>query len=411
MKRRQVQTTLGEDATVCKKGRSSDNSPDIRDVRETPPDSAPRPEDCDAYWAARAQADAAAAPPVPVKTDEADLATPVRPEGAACVKVVTWNVAGFRAVLKKGFRDYVAREQPDVLCLQETKVAERMVPAAELPPGYASVTFYECADTPGRHGTALLARTAPLAVRRGLGDPALDREGRAITAEYPSFFVVCTYVPNSSEGLVHWAYRCRWDAALLAYLQELDARKPVVWCGDLNVAHRWVDIYNPKPHVCDPSSPHALTPLFFNVHLTGHRCLSHVHTGTDMNWFSTWIRHQLNKTPGFLYGERDNFTKVLSSGFVDVYEHFYPGARGMFTFWSYRGGGRAKNNGWRLDYFVVSERALGRVLAIWRRPTVMGSDHCPLGILFSIADSAADLTANSTADPSVDAAVDAAVDS
>lgn len=115
------------------------------------------------------------------------------------------------------------------------------------------------------------------------------------------------------------------------------------------------------------------------THNVSHLCAwTHTHT---------FFCHQLNKTPGFLYGERDNFSKVLASGFVDVYEHFYPGARGMFTFWSYRGGGRAKNNGWRLDYFVVSERALSRVQAVWRRPTVMGSDHCPLGILFSIADS------------------------
>ena len=377
MKRGKVQTTLGEDATVCKKGRGTG---DYRDLRETPPASAPRAEDCDAYWAART--DARPATPVPVATDEADLATPVRPAGSACVKIVSWNVAGFRAVLKKGFRDYVAREQPDVLCLQETKVAERMVPAAELPAGYTSVTFYGCEDTPGRHGTALLSRTAPLAVRRGLGDAALDHEGRAITAEYASFFVVCTYVPNSSEGLVHWAYRRRWDDALLAYLRTLDAQKPVVWCGDLNVAHRWVDLYNPKAHVCCSLSP--LCPYTPMVGLSLHML---THATILTRGCCTHTRHQLNKTPGFLYGERDNFTKVLASGFVDVYEHFYPGARGMYTFWSYRGGGRAKNHGWRLDYFVVSERAHGRVLAVWRRPTVMGSDHCPLGILFSTADS------------------------
>ena len=268
MKRGKVQTTLGDDATVCKRGRGT---PDYRDLREAPPDSAPRAEDCDAYWAARTAA--RADPPVPVATDEADRATPGRPAGVPCVQIVSWNVAGFRAVLKKGFRDYVAREQPDVLCLQETKVAERMVPAKELPAGYASVTFYECEDTPGRHGTALLSRAAPLAVHRGLGDPALDHEGRVITAEYASFFVVCTYVPNSSEGLVHWAYRRRWDDALLAHLQKLDAQKPVVWCGDLNVAHRWIDIYNPKAHVCS----HRFLSITTHRHTTFLTCV-HGHT-------------------------------------------------------------------------------------------------------------------------------------
>jgi len=215
-----------------------------------------------------------------------------------------------------------------------------MVPKKELPEGYSCVTFYACTENPGRHGTAILSREEPIEVTRGLGDEMLDKEGRIITAEYESFYVVCTYVPNSSEGLVHWAYRKRWDKAFLEYMKALDAKKPVIWCGDLNVAHRWVDL-------CRPAS-------------------------------------NLNKTAGFTYGERDDFSELLASGFVDTYAHFYPGKRGMYTFWSYRGGGREKNVGWRLDYFVVSQRALNRVLAVWRRPSVRGSDHCPIGLLFSL---------------------------
>ena len=357
--KKQQQTTLEPDGTVSKKPKMED----YRDLREAPPTSEPRAEDKDAYW--KAKEGEKADPPVPVETDETDLESPKALPGTRAVKVVSWNVAGFRSVLKKGFLDYVAKEQPDVLCLQETKIAEKIVSERDLPPGYECTVFYECADAVGRHGTALLSREKPLDVRKGMGIPELDIEGRLITAEFDTFFVVCTYVPNSSDGLVHWAYRRRWDEAFLAYLKELDAKKPVIWCGDLNVAHRWVDVYKPTSFVCCSHNHHHY-----------HVLLSHVSLllgGT-----------QLNKVPGFLYGERDNFTRVLESGFVDVYEHFYPGARGMYTFWSYRGGGRAKNNGWRLDYFVLSKRALDRVQAVWRRPTVTGSDHCPIGLLFTV---------------------------
>ena len=344
MKRRQVQSTFKADGSVSTEApeetkTKASKMTDFRDLREAPPTSEPREEDKNAYWAAKE--DERADPPIALETDEEDLSSPHLLPGMRAVKIVTWNVAGFRAVLKKGFKDYVEKEQPDILCLQETKISEKIVPMKELPSGYECITFYECSDAPGRHGTALFSREKPIEVRRGLGDEMLDKEGRIITAEFESFYVICTYVPNSSEGLVHWAYRKHWDEVFLEYMKALDAKKPVIWCGDLNVAHRWIDLFNPSAH--------------------------------------------LNKTPGFLYGERDDFSKVLSSGFVDTYAHYYPGKRGMFTFWSYRGGGRAKNSGWRLDYFVVSQRVLDRVLAVWRRPSVMGSDHCPLGIMFSIA--------------------------
>jgi len=351
-RRRQVQSTFSSDGSVSTKTPAAEPSADAdetkkksakmvdpRTIIEAPPTSPPRDEDKNSYWAAKESE--RADPPIAFDTVEEDLSSPKIPPDVRAVKIVTWNVAGFRSVLKKGFRDYVEREQPDILCLQETKIKEAMVPKKDLPDGYECVTFYECSDSPGRHGTALLSRETPIDVHLGLGDEMLDKEGRIITAEYETFYVICTYVPNSSEGLKHWAYRRRWDEAFLEYIKTLDAKKPVIWCGDLNVAHRWVDL-------CRPAS-------------------------------------NLNKTPGFLYGERDDFSKLLSCGFVDTYAHYYPGRRGMYTFWSWRGNARATNSGWRLDYFVVSRRVLDRVLAVFRRPTVMGSDHCPLGMVFSIA--------------------------
>jgi len=338
MKRKQVQATLEFDGSVTTKPSKKSKDMDPREIIEAPPTSGPRAEDCDGYWKTRESL--VADPPIPLETDEEDLSTPKLLPGMRAVKIVSWNVAGYRACWKKGLKQYVEEEKPDILCLQETKVAEKMVTEKDVPEGYSCVTFYECSESAGRHGTALLSRENPIDVRRGLGDEMLDKEGRIITAEFESYFVVCTYVPNSSEGLKHWAYRQRWDEAFLKYIKELDAKKPVIWCGDLNVAHRWVDL-------CRPAS-------------------------------------NLNKTPGFLYGERDDFSAVLASGFVDTYAHFYPGKRGMYTFWSFRGGNRPKNNGWRLDYFVVSERVLDRVLAVWRRPSVMGSDHCPIGLLYRI---------------------------
>jgi len=343
MKRGKVQSTFKADGSVTTEPEETKEKRskmvDYRDLREAPPTSGPRAEDCNAYWAAKESE--RADPPVTLETDEEDLASPELLPGMRAVKIVSWNVAGFRSVLKKGFKDYVEKENPDIICLQETKIAEKMVNPKDLPSGYECITFYECSDSVGRHGTALLSREKPIDVRRGFGDEMLDKEGRMITAEYELFYLICTYVPNSSEGLVHWAYRKRWDAAFLDYIKALDAKKPVIWCGDLNVAHRWIDLCRPAPN--------------------------------------------LNKTAGFLYGERDDFSALLASGFVDSYAHYYPEKRGMYTFWSYRGNGRATNSGWRLDYFVVSERVLNRVLAVWRRPKVMGSDHCPIGMYFNIA--------------------------
>eukprot|EP00727_Mastigamoeba_balamuthi_P000048 m51a1_g1004 putative exodeoxyribonuclease iii (316) ;mRNA; f:585766-587797 len=256
------------------------------------------------------------------------------PKKRTRLKIVSWNVAGFKAVLKKGFKEYLAREDADVVCLQETKIAPSAV-RAEDTPGYHA-TFYECAKSAGNHGTALLSKQKPLSVAKGLGVAKLDTEGRVITAEFDAFYVVSCYVPNSSRGLVHWPLRKEWDAAFLEHMKKLDASKPVIYCGDLNVAHLWIDLANPKTN--------------------------------------------LNRTAGFLYGERDNFTTLLKAGFADVYRHHYPKRRKFYTFWTYMGGARAKNIGWRLDYFVVSQRLLPKVTQIWRRPKVQGSDHCPLCI-------------------------------
>lgn len=291
-----------------------------------------RPEDCDAFWAAdsdRASIDGGDDSP-------ADYGVPAVPDDARHVKIVSWNVAGLRAALGKGLADYVRREQPDVLCLQETKIAADDAAVAAALPGYTLRCVHACADAPGRHGTALFTRDAcrvqPLRVTRALlGDASLDREGRLVAAEFATFHVLCCYTPNSSRGAAHWPLRDAWDAAFRAYVRRLDAEKPVVWCGDLNVARLWIDLANPKTNC--------------------------------------------NRTAGFLYGERDNMQRLLDEAdFVDVYRERFPRRKGFYTFWTYMGGARAKDVGWRLDYFITSRRILPAVKAIFRRATVQGSE-------------------------------------
>lgn len=191
-----------------------------------------------------------------------------------------------------------------------------------------------------------------------MGIAELDTEGRLITAEFEAFYVMCCYVPNSSQNLSHWPLRKKWDAAFLEFIKTHDAKKPVIYCGDLNVARLWIDLKNPKTNVRVFSlpPPHSLLSL------------------TSENL-------QKNKTAGFLYGERDNFNVLLESGFVDVFRQFFPKRKGFFTFWTYKAGPREKNIGWRLDYFIVSRRFMPSIKTIWRRPKVMGSDHCPLCIM------------------------------
>ncbi|NXA02767.1 APEX1 lyase, partial [Nesospiza acunhae] len=235
---------------------------------------------------------------------------------------------------------WVQEEAPDVLCLQETKCAASAVPAElrELP-GLPHQFWCSAKDRPGYSGVGLLARTQPLDVTYGIGDPEHDVDGRVVTAEFPSLFVVCAYVPNAGRGLVRLEPRLRFNAAFLQFLQRLDARKPVLLCGDLNVAHNEIDLCHPRAN---------------------------------------------RASAGFTPQEREGFSKLLDAGFVDSFRHLYPEARGAFTFWTYLGGARARNVGWRLDYAVVSRRLLGALCDCKIRNAVQGSDHCPITALLAI---------------------------
>ena len=246
------------------------------------------------------------------------------------MKLVSWNVNGLRAVLGKGFLDYVAEENPDILCLQETKLQPEQA-VFDLD-GYHR--FFNSADKKGYSGTAILTKEEPLSVTYDFGDDIHRHEGRIITAEYPDFYLVCCYTPNSQDELKRLDYRMQWEDDLRAYLKELDAVKPVVYCGDLNVAHCEIDLKNPKT-----------------------------------NRFSA----------GFSDEEREKFTRLLDSGFADTFRQLYP-EKVQYSWWSYMYHAREKNVGWRIDYFVVSNRLLPKVKDSYLLNEVMGSDHCPAGL-------------------------------
>jgi len=237
--------------------------------------------------------------------------------------------------MKKGFAEYVKAEDPDIICLQETKIAEEMALKEKLPAGYHA--YFNAAAQKGHHGTGLLSKIKPISVTRGLGIAEHDDEGRCITAEYEKFYLVTTYTPNASRGLVNLDYRVKkWDVDFLKYLKKLEETKPVIWCGDLNVAHQEIDLKNPKGN---------------------------------------------KKNAGFTQEERDSFTKILSNGFVDTFRHFYPTQADAYTFWTYIGGARAKDVGWRLDYYIVSQSLMPSVVDSVIRKYVPGSDHAPIVLL------------------------------
>ena len=247
------------------------------------------------------------------------------------MKLVSWNVNGLRAVLRKNFLDYVAEEAPDMLCLQETKAGpddvEQLWPAAY-------TTYWNTAEKKGYSGTALFTRTRPLSVARGIGRIAHDKEGRVLTAEYANFFLVNVYVPNSQRELTRLSYRQQWDRDFLRYLKKLEARKPVIFCGDLNVAHTEIDLANPRANVGN----HGFTPQ-----------------------------------------ERAGFGAFVKTGFVDTFREFETGG-GHYTWWSPLAGVRARNVGWRIDYFLISAALRPQLKRAFIRPDVPGSDHCPVGI-------------------------------
>lgn len=245
------------------------------------------------------------------------------------MKLISWNVNGLRACMQKGFLDFFREADADIFCLQETKLQEGQHDL-ELP-GYYQ--YWNYAEKKGYSGTALFSKKKPLQVTYGMGVEKHDREGRIITAEFADFYVVTVYTPNSQRELARLAYRMEWEADFLNYVKGLDEKKPVIFCGDLNVAHREIDLKNPKTN---------------------------------------------RKNAGFTDEERACFTAVLESGFVDTFRYFYPDLEDVYSWWSYMFQARAKNAGWRIDYFVVSERLKERLEDAKIHTQVPGSDHCPV---------------------------------
>jgi exodeoxyribonuclease-3 len=248
------------------------------------------------------------------------------------VKFISWNVNGLRACLKKGFNDFFRSAEADVFCLQETKLQEEQV--AEEWPGYAA--YWHSAEKKGYSGTAVLTRLEPLAVSRGIVRDEHEGEGRVITLEFADFQLVNVYTPNAQRELARLPYRMEWDDVFRAYLTELDAQKPLVVCGDMNVAHQEIDLKNYKTN---------------------------------------------RRNAGFTDEERGKFTALLAAGFVDTFRLLYPERRDAYTWWSYMFSARQNNSGWRIDYFLVSRRLAERVRDSLIYADVLGSDHCPVGLI------------------------------
>ena len=245
------------------------------------------------------------------------------------MKLISWNVNGLRACIGKGFLDFVNFIDADVICLQETKLQPHQI-ELDLPQYHI---YWNSADKKGYSGTAVFTKQEPLSVTYDFGEDIHRHEGRVITCEYPDFYLVCCYTPNSQDELRRLSYRMEWEDALRAYLLRLDAEKPVIYCGDLNVAHEEIDIKNPKAN---------------------------------------------RQNAGFSDEERAKMTQLLSSGFADTFRRLHPDLAGVYSWWSYRFHARENNAGWRIDYFIVSERLLPRVLSSEIRTDVFGSDHCPV---------------------------------
>ena len=250
------------------------------------------------------------------------------------MKFISWNVNGLRAVMKKGFMDIFHDLDADFFCLQETKLQAGQI-EMDLP-GYHQYWCY--AEKKGYSGTAIFAKQEALSVTYNLGIPEHDTEDRVITLEYPEFYLVCVYTPNAQDGLKRIDYRMAWEDAFRAHLQTLDAVKPVLVCGDLNVAHNEIDLKNPKSNIGNA---------------------------------------------GFSYEERGKFTELLAAGFTDSFRHLYPDVTGAYSWWSYRGNARANNTGWRIDYWLCSDRVAEKIEKAYIHPEIMGSDHCPVGLEIS----------------------------
>ena len=245
------------------------------------------------------------------------------------MKLISWNVNGLRACVGKNFMEDFKKLDADIFCLQETKLQEGQI---ELDlPGYHQ--YWNYAEKKGYSGTAIFTKEEPLSVAYGIGIEEHDHEGRVITLEFEDYYLVTVYTPNSQDGLRRLDYRMQWEDDFLAYIKSLDEKKPVIYCGDLNVAHQEIDLKNPKTN---------------------------------------------RKNAGFTDEERAKMTTVLSSGFVDPFRYFYPDAEGLYSWWSSRFRAREKNAGWRIDYFIVSERLKDRLENASIHTEIFGSDHCPV---------------------------------
>ncbi len=247
------------------------------------------------------------------------------------MRYISWNVNGLRAVMKKGFEETFQSFNADFVCLQETKLQAGQIELSF--PGYES--YWNYAERKGYSGTVIFARHTPLSVSCGIGIPEHDTEGRVVTLEYENFYLVCVYTPNAQDGLKRIDYRMSWEDAFRAYLVELDKKKPVIVCGDMNVAHEEIDLKNPKTNVGNA---------------------------------------------GFSDEERGKFTELLAAGFTDSFRALYPDKTDAYSWWSYRAAARERNVGWRIDYFVVSNRLREQITDAFILPEVMGSDHCPVGL-------------------------------
>lgn len=248
------------------------------------------------------------------------------------MKLISWNVNGLRACVGKGFTDFLTKEDADIFCIQETKLQEGQIDL-DLP-GYYQ--YWNYAEKKGYSGTAIFTKTQPSSVFYGIGVEEHDHEGRVITLEYEDFYIITVYTPNSQEGLARLAYRMKWEEDFLSYLKKLEEHKPVIFCGDLNVAHKEIDLKNPKSN---------------------------------------------RKNAGFSDEERAKFSILTESGFLDTFRYFYPDMEGIYSWWSYRFSARAKNAGWRIDYFLVSDGLKDRLEDAVIYTEVMGSDHCPVGLI------------------------------
>ena len=245
------------------------------------------------------------------------------------MKLISWNVNGLRACVNKGFLDFFKEIDADIFCIQESKLQEGQI-TLELE-GYHQ--YWNYAEKKGYSGTAVFTREEPISVSYGIGMEEHDREGRVITLEYPEFYLVTVYTPNSQNELARLPYRMQWEEDFLAYLKKLEEKKPVIFCGDLNVAHKEIDLKNPKTN---------------------------------------------RKNAGFTDEEREKFSQLLDAGFVDTFRYFYPEQEGIYSWWSYRFKAREKNAGWRIDYFCVSECLKEKLQDAKIHTEIMGSDHCPV---------------------------------